>query len=167
MMEAMNQIPMDVVGIRLTGPDDSPVLLLRERDGDRMLPIWIASVDAASIAITLEGNDTLDRPLTHDLLASLVRTVAGDQETGGVFISDLEDGIYRAVLTAGDLSYDIRPSDGVALALRLGWPITCKRQLLDEVGVHAEETSGDEVERFRAFLDSVNADDFEEEPPSP
>lgn len=167
MMDEMNRIPLDVVGIRLTGPEDSPVLLLREHEGDRVLPIWIASVDAAAIAIAMEGNADLDRPLTHDLLATLVSAVAGESGPGGVNITELEDGIYRAVLTAGDNAYDIRPSDGVALALRLGWPITCRRQLLDQVGVSAEESRGDEVERFRAFLESVNADDFEEEPPAP
>lgn len=166
-MDEMNHIPLDVVGIRLTGPEDSPVLLLRERDGDRVLPIWIASVDAAAIAIAMEGHPELDRPLTHDLLATLVSAVADQEGKGGVDITELEDGIYRAVLTAGAHTYDVRPSDGVAVALRLGWPITCRRQLLDQVGVPVEESSGDEVERFRAFLESVNADDFEEEPPAP
>nr|WP_269451961.1 bifunctional nuclease domain-containing protein [Tessaracoccus coleopterorum] len=78
----------------------------------------------------------------------------------------MNDGVYEAELHVGGHIIDARPSDCVAVALRLGWPIQCPRSLMDQVGVEVEAVASDEVEAFRAFLDSVNADDFEDENPS-
>lgn len=155
-------IELDVIGIRLAAPDDSPVLLLREREGSRLLPIWISSVDAAAIALVLEGDDGFSRPLTHDLLAVTLQILAG-QDEGIVRVTSMLDGVFHAVIEAGDTVLDARPSDAVAVALRLGWEIEAPGQLLDEVGVEMDEAGVDEVERFREFLDSVNPDDFEAE----
>lgn len=154
-------IKLDVVGIRLTSPEDSPVLLLRERSGSRLLPIWISSVDAAGIALLLDGEKTFHRPLTHDLLASLLLEVSETEDPGVVKITEMRDGVFHAVMEVGDRAFDTRPSDGVNIALRLGWSIECAEQLMDQVGVEADEGGTDEVERFREFLDSVNPDDFE------
>ena len=154
-------ISLDVMGIRMSTDDASPVLLLKERDGTRLLPIWIASVDAAAIALVLEGSEEFSRPLTHDLVVTLIRKIAGEAPSGQLRITGMEDGIFYAVLETGDEQFDVRPSDGVAVALRLGWSVTCSEELMDQVGVQSEESGGDEVERFREFLDSVNPDDFE------
>ncbi|MDO5083712.1 bifunctional nuclease family protein [Arachnia propionica] len=149
-----------VEGIRMI--DDSPVLLLRERDGDRILPIWIATVDAAAIAVALDG-DVLGRPLTHDLLAQTLDLLAGGRPPV-LTISAVEDGVFLAEITVAGQSLDARPSDLVAVAVRRGWDIECPARLLDEVGVVGEPDSGDEVERFREFLDQVEPDDFSPPP---
>ncbi|AQP52288.1 bifunctional nuclease family protein [Tessaracoccus flavescens] len=155
-------IGLEVVGIRLLTPEDPPVLLLREEDGTRCLPIWIGNQEAAAIASALE-DEVPERPLTHDLLAAVMTLLEPDM--GTVIIVDMEDGVYSAELHAGGHAIDARPSDCVALALRLDWPIQCPRELMDQVGVEVEAASTDEVEAFRAFLDSVNADDFDSDNP--
>ncbi|MDF1488486.1 bifunctional nuclease family protein [Tessaracoccus caeni] len=155
-------IALEVLGIRLSAPEDSPVLLLREEDGSRCLPIWIGNVEAAAIAIVLDQQTEVTRPMTHDLLASLVTLFAEGVE-GQVAITDMRDGVYSAELRMGETVVDARPSDGVALALRLGWEIVCPAALMDRIGVEVDEVPNDEVEQFRAFLDSVSAEDFEAE----
>lgn len=154
-------IGLEVMGIRLVPPEDSPVLLLREEGGTRCLPVWIGHAEAAAIALALE-HEHLERPLTHDLLATVLTMLAADTP-GEVVVDDVEEGIYRARLTFKELELDARLSDGVAVAVRLGWSITCPRRLMDQVGVEVEAAPADEVEAFRAFLDSVNADDFTDE----
>lgn len=137
---------------------DSPVLLLRERDGDRILPIWISSMDAAAIAVALDG-EVLGRPLTHDLLAQTLDLLAAGAPPS-LTISSVEEGIFLGEIQVGGQVLDARPSDIVAVAVRRGWDIECPGKLLDEVGVAAEPDGGDEVERFREFLDHVDPDDF-------
>lgn len=155
-------IGLEVTGIRLLTPEDPPVLLLREEDGTRCLPIWIGNQEAAAIASAIE-DEVPERPLTHDLLATVLALIEPD--VGNVVITGMDEGIYSAELHAGEHVIDARPSDCVAVALRLGWPILCPRSLMDQVGVELEAQATDEVEAFRAFLDSVNADDFEDENP--
>ena len=152
-------IGLDVLGIRLISPEEPPVLLLKEKDGTRSLPVWIGSAEAAAIAGALEDEEPI-KPLTHDLLASVVGLVSDD---GRVEITDILDGIYDATLYVGERAIEARVSDAVALALRLDWPILASQHLMDQVGVEVEAPQADEVEAFRAFLDSVNADDFEVE----
>lgn len=153
---------LEVMGIRVLGGEDAPVLLLGEVDGHQLLPIWIGHVEAAAIALFLSDDNTLDRPLTHDLLADVIEAFAGEA-AGRVIITDMEEGVFHARIRVLDLDIDARPSDAVALALRMDWPIQCPRTLMDQVGVEVDELPTDEVNEFRAFLDSVNADDFTEE----
>ncbi|MFT3886717.1 MAG: bifunctional nuclease family protein [Arachnia sp.] len=155
-------ISLEVIGIRLLSPEDGPVLLLGEEGGTRSLPIWIGSGEAAAIAAALE-DEVPQRPMTHDLLATLAARLG---PAGEVFITGMHEGIYDAILRLGGEEFQIRPSDGVALAVRLGWPVRCPRALMDQVGVEVEGGGTDEVEAFRAFLDSVSAEDFEDEGPS-
>lgn len=155
-------VDLEVLGIRVLGGEDSPVLLLNERGGHRLLPIWIGHVEAAAIALQLTDDQSIERPLTHDLLAEVIHEFAGDA-TGRAIITEMDEGIFKARLRVLDLDVDARPSDAVALALKLGWPVQCPRALMDQVGVEVDELPSDEVDEFRAFLDSVNADDFSEE----
>lgn len=153
-------IRLDVLGIRLISPDEPAVLLLQEQGGTRCLPIWVGNIEAAAIASGMDGPEAA-RPMTHDLLAAVLPLLA--PEAGSVRITGVEEGVYRAELHLGEHTIDARPSDCVAVAVRLGWTIECPAVLMDEVGVEVEATQTDEVEAFRAFLDSVNADDFEDE----
>ena len=145
-----------VVGVQVG--DEGPVLLLRESDGDRMLPIWISAVDAAAIAVALD-EDQFARPLTQDLLAEVLTKLAGDSQPR-LTIKSMEDGVFLAEIAVSDVAFDARPSDVVAVAARRGWKVHCPAELLDEAGISAEVAQADEVERFREFLDQVHPEDF-------
>lgn len=149
-------IELEVMGIRLAAPEDSPVLLLQH--GSKVLPIWISPIDAAAIAVVLDEEPAPARPMTHDLLAAVLETLTA---VGQVVITGLSEGIYTAEIRIDEQTFDCRPSDAIAVALRNNWDIECPETLMDEVGVEVDEPSVDEVTKFRAFLDSVNADDFE------
>ncbi len=156
---------VEVVGVRVEVPSNQPIVLLREREGERYLPIWIGAVEATAIAFAQQGV-VPPRPLTHDLLKDVIE--ATGQSLHAVHITDMKDGVFFATLAFGSgVEVSARPSDSIALALRLGTPILCSDELLDTaaitVGESEEEDGGedDEVERFREFLDHVSPEDFE------
>ena len=146
---------MRVVGIRIERPEGTPVLLLREVDGDRYLPIWIGHMEATAIAMQIEpGSPKPDRPLTHDLFKTVISTFG--RELTQIRIVDLQEGTYFAELVFdGDVHIAARPSDSIALALRTGSPIYAEESVLEEVGLLIPDEQEDEVEKFRQFLDSV------------
>jgi bifunctional DNase/RNase len=141
---------MRVVGVRVELPANQPILLLRESDGDRYLPIWIGSVEATAIALEQQGVKPA-RPLTHDLLKDVLGAL--DRRLEQVRITDLQEGTFYAELVFdGDVRVSARPSDSVALALRVG--------VLSEAGLIIPDEQEDEVEKFREFLDTVSPEDF-------
>jgi bifunctional DNase/RNase len=149
---------MRVVGVRVELPANSPILLLRETDGDRYLPIWIGNAEATAIAIEQQGVRPT-RPLTHDLLKEVIAALG--RELTQVNITDLQEGTYFAELVFdGGIKVSARPSDSVALALRAGVPIHAEESVLAEAGLVIPDEQEDEVEKFREFLDSVSPDDF-------
>lgn len=155
-------IPLEVVGVRVELPSNQPIVLLREQEGSRYLPIWIGANEATAIATALEGV-TPPRPLTHDLMRSVI-DAAGALATQ-VVITEMRDSVFYADL-ALDVSGNViqvssRPSDAIALAVRTGTPIFALPGILDEAGVHfEEEDEEDEVEKFREFLEEVTVEDF-------
>lgn len=151
---------LDVLGVRVEMPTNSPIVLLREREGQRFVPIWIGAPEATAIAYAQQGVEP-PRPLTHDLMVTLV-DVLGHQ-LDHVLITSMEDGIFYAelVMDGGKHEISARPSDAIALALRAAVPIMASDELLEEVGVTMAVDDEDEVERFREFIDNVSAEDFE------
>ncbi|MFC2685661.1 bifunctional nuclease family protein [Arachnia propionica] len=149
-------VELCVVGIQVG--DEGPVLLLRENDGERLLPVWISAVDAAAIAVALE-QEQFARPLTQDLLAEAFAQLAGESQPQ-LTIRSMEDGVFYAEIVVDGVTFDARPSDVVAVAIRRGWPVHCPAELLDEVGISDEIAHVDEVEKFREFLDQVQPEDF-------
>jgi bifunctional DNase/RNase len=149
---------MDVVGVRVEMPSNQPIVLLREVDGERYLPIWIGAVEATAIAFAQQGVVPA-RPLTHDLLRDVVGALGA--RLAEVRITELTDGVFFAVLAFdGGVEVSARPSDAIALALRTGTPIYGAEQVLEEAGIAVPDEQEDEVEKFRAFLDEVSPDDF-------
>ena len=152
---------MDVVGVRVEMPSSQPIVLLKEIDGKRFLPIWIGAVEATAIAFAQQGVEP-PRPLTHDLLKNVI-AATGNTVTE-VHLTGIRDGIFYAELIfANGLEISARPSDAIALALRTGSPIYGAQSLLAEAGIEmnegGEEDEG-EVERFREFLDQIDPEDF-------
>lgn len=150
---------LDVLGVRVEMPTNQPIVLLREREGDRYLPIWVGAAEAAAIAYAQQGVIP-PRPLTHDLLASVINAL-GRQLTE-VRIVELKDSVFHAELVLDNgVRVNSRTSDGIALALRANAPIRAVEELMDEAGIAVTEDEDDEVERFREFLDQVSAEDFD------
>lgn len=145
--QAMVEMKVQGIGVDTA---NRPVVLLRETAGTRQLPIWIGPMEAVAIADHLRGNRP-PRPMTHDLLCSLVTQVGCSIEM--LRISDLKESVYYAQLyvkTARDTqAVDCRPSDGIAVALRAEVPITMPDELLDrirsehEIVVEETDTGGD------------------------
>ncbi len=150
---------LSVVGVRVELPSQQPIVLLKEVDGERYLPIWIGAVEAAAIAFAQQGV-VPPRPLTHDLMKDLIRAL--DVELSEVRITEVKDGVFFATLVlASGAEVSARPSDSIALALRTGTRIVCAESVLEEAGLAVPAEQEDEVERFREFLDHVSPDDFE------
>ena len=149
---------LSVVGVRVELPTNQPIVLLREVDGDRYLPIWIGAVEATAIAYEQQGVKPA-RPLTHDLMRDMLAALKAPLHA--VEIVEMRDNIFYAELVIGDnVRVSARPSDSIALALRVGAPIRCADQVLTEAAIVIPDEQEDEVEKFREFLDQVRPEDF-------
>jgi bifunctional DNase/RNase len=155
-------VPVELVGVRIELPSNQPIVLLKEVEGTRYLPIWIGAAEATAIAFALEGVEP-QRPLTHDLLKLSLEAL--DARVQRVVVTEMRDGIYFADLVlsrdGAEITVSSRPSDAIALAARTAAPIFVAPAVLDESGVEIrDEEEEDEVARFRNFLDSVKPEDF-------
>lgn len=159
-------IPVEVVGVRVEMPSNQPIVLLKEVEGARFLPIWVGAVEATAIAFA-QQEVLPPRPLTHDLMKELLEKLNGTLLA--VHLTELRDGVFYADLilkgsNQQEITVSARPSDAIALALRTKSAILATEELLAEAGIEIpEETSSEaneEVERFREFLDQINPEDF-------
>jgi bifunctional DNase/RNase len=159
---------MDLVGVRIELPSNQPIVLLRERDGTRYLPIWIGAIEATAIAYALEGVDH-QRPLTHDLFKDSILALGNEVER--VVVTELRDNIFFADLVFKrddeEVHVSARPSDAIALAARTEAPLFADAQVLEDAGIEIEEEpEEEEIERFREFLEDVSPTDFGAPPTS-
>jgi bifunctional DNase/RNase len=155
-------IEMNLAGVRIELPMNQPIVLLREVDGERFLPIWIGQAEAAAIALALQGVVT-PRPMTHDLMKNMLEEMA--VQVQNIVITELREGTFYAIinLQRNGTSFEIssRPSDAIALAVRLGCKIYANEDVLAEASILIpSEDQEEEVEKFREFLDNVNPEDF-------
>ena len=157
-------ISMEVIGVRVEMPSNQPIVLLKEIDGTRFLPIWVGAVEATAIAFAQQGVEP-PRPLTHDLMKNIVELF--DATLIAVHVTEIKDGTFYATLNLRDskgepLSISARPSDAIALAVRSHSNILATQELLDEIGIEIPQGEGEnqEVEKFREFLDQINPEDF-------
>jgi bifunctional DNase/RNase len=157
-------IPMEVVGVRVEMPSNQPIVLLKEIDGSRFVPLWVGAVEATAIAFAQQGVEP-PRPLTHDLMNNLLDLL--DATLTAVHLTEIKDGIFFATMlvrdsSGGQLTLSARPSDAIALAVRSHSNILATQELLDEVGIQIPQGDGEnqEVEKFREFLDQINPEDF-------
>ncbi|MSO16409.1 MAG: bifunctional nuclease family protein [Candidatus Planktophila sp.] len=163
-------IPVEVVGVRIEMPSNQPIVLLKEIEGSRFLPIWVGAVEATSIAFAQQGL-AAPRPLTHDLIRDVLERV--DITLASVHITAIVDGVFFAELNLrndqGVLpALSARPSDAIAIALRTKSNILVDNDLFDQVGIDIPEqvasevsAAGDqELEAFREFLEQINPEDF-------
>ena len=154
-------IEMSLVGVRVELPTNQPIVLLREREGERFLPIWIGAMEATAIAFALQGIVTA-RPMTHDLLKNVLEDLSVQVQR--IVITELKDGTFYAVIQMQQdgRSYEVssRPSDAIALAVRVSVPIFAHEDVLTEASIVIRDDEEQEVEKFREFLENVNPEDF-------
>ena len=155
---------LTVVEVRLDEEQGSPVLIMKEAEGERQLAIWMSAAGAAGILGALQEPDP-DHPSSHELMLALIAGLDG--EVSVAHIVGHQNGVFYAELIVDGRPVNAHPSDAIAVALRAGVPIKIAEAVLDAVGVvpvpavdEAEPEGDDQVEQFRQFLDSVNPDDF-------
>lgn len=155
-------VDLEVVGVRVEMPSNNPIVLLREPESGRYLPIWVGAVEATAIAYAQQGI-VPPRPLTHDLLRDILAALG--VVLTEVRITALTDGVFYALLVfSNGVEVSARPSDAIALALRVQAPIRGADEVLEAAGIDLpddeEPPEEDQVEKFREFLDQVSPEDF-------
>lgn len=157
-------VRMRVSHLGLDRNSNTPVVVLKEEEGERTLPIWIGSSEANAIALELQGVKP-ERPLTHDLMKLLVTGLGG--ELRRVVISGLRENTYVAELLiyrGGEVfEVDARPSDSIALALRMHAPIYSNEDLLERSASGAEPPApepGSDPEALKKFLSKLDPEDL-------
>jgi bifunctional DNase/RNase len=163
-------IEVNVGGLAYDDKTKSHVVILREINGNRVLPIWIGPAEASAIAMEIAGKK-FQRPLTHDLMATIVKGLKAT--VSKIIISDLRDNTFYANVVLERekdneiVNVDARPSDSIALALRTHSPIYLSETLLEgakEIGLlkkeEKEKTEEERAEELRKFLEDLDPEDF-------
>jgi len=166
-------VEMTIDSIRVSLMNYQRVVILREKGANRYLPIWIGPAEADAIAVKLQ-NVELSRPLTHDLLQSVITTLGASVDY--IVVSGLKDDTFYANLALSidgvKLDIDSRPSDALALAVRVGAPIYAEESVLEKAGILLEEEMGkrvsedklneQELKGLSAYKDFINTLDLED-----
>ena len=161
-------VEMKVRGLALDPLSNMPIIILRDEEDKRSLPIWVGIFEANAIALELEKIST-PRPLTHDLIKSILETL--EAKVLKVVVTDLKENTFFAVLhlQLGETEYtvDSRPSDAIALALRVAAPIYVdeevvrKAKTLDVATKEGEPVKADDPDRVKEWLGKIKPEDFE------
>jgi len=175
-------IEMTIDSIRVSLMNYQRVVMLKEKDADRYLPIWIGPAEADAIAVKLQGV-TVPRPLTHDLLRTVINTLGAT--INSIIVSDLKNDTFYAKIIfdvdGGQVEIDSRPSDALALAVRAEVPIYAEETVLDKSSIildqetgkpvlqkegkdeaNGEKVSEEELKKMSAFYDFINTLDLED-----
>jgi len=163
----MIQVVIDSIRVSLMSPHR--VILLKEIDSERQLPIWIGPFETDAIVVELQNVETA-RPLTHDLLISVIEELGG--VVSHVLVNELKEDYFTARVFIDQngklIDIDARPSDAIALAVRAKVPIFVAKEVLDEAGVLPEEEiisidddqiPEDKLDAFADFMDTLDLDD--------
>jgi len=155
------QIEMTIKGLMVDPITNTPIVILRDQDGQRVLPIWVGIFEANAIALQIE-NVTTPRPMTHDLLRNVISDLKASVDR--IVVCDLQDNTYYALIyltrNGETMAIDARPSDAIALALRTRAPIYVEETVIDHaktVDFAAEKPDSD---RLHKWLESLDPDDL-------
>jgi bifunctional DNase/RNase len=155
------EIEMTIKGLMIDPITNMPIIILRDSDGQRMLPIWVGVFEANAIALQLESVQT-PRPMTHDLMKNLLEELGGAIER--VVVCDLRENTFYATIhlrtSQRTISIDARPSDAIALALRTQSPILVEEAVID--GARSAESSKEsaDVGRLRKWLEGLTEEEL-------
>ena len=154
-------IEVDVINVAIDVQSKMPVIVLKEKQGEKTLPIWIGLFEAQSIALAME-NIKPPRPLTHDLAKSLIEKLKGKVDK--VVIDDLRHNTFYAKIVirqnGENIRVDSRPSDAIALALRLKVPIFIEEGVLNKVALGQSPIDDKEIKEFQKKLKGLKPEDF-------
>jgi bifunctional DNase/RNase len=157
-------LEMSIDSIRVSMMNYQRVVILKEKDTDRYLPIWIGPAEADAIAVKLQ-DIAVPRPLTHDLLRSVIKELSGD--VSRIHISDLQNDTFYAriiiSINGKEMEVDSRPSDAIALAVRAQVPIYAEEQVLEKAGVQLDQETGKPIAQEQTDEDGEPAEVSEEE----
>ena len=155
---------VQIYGVSFDMVGKQPIVLLKTIDDNRYLPIWIGHPEAAAILMKLQGADT-PRPMTHDLIVDMLDQVETKVER--ISVNELRDNTFFATITLSvsgtEIEIDSRPSDALALAVRVQAPIFVAEDVIEESSIEFDQGIEDNeqvVEKFKDFLDDVSPEDF-------
>jgi bifunctional DNase/RNase len=157
-------VKMEIYGVSFDLVGKTPIVLLKTVEGNKFLPIWIGHPEAAAILVKMQEAPA-PRPMTHDLTADIVQQLGG--EVIAITVTELRDSTFYARITlrqnGDEIEIDSRPSDAIAIAIRVDAPIFAADEVIEESGVEfeGEEVSEEEmVDQFRQFLETVSPEEF-------
>ena len=165
-MSDKEMLEVKVVHLGLDRSSNTPVVILQEKDGERVLPIWIGPSEASAIAMELAGVK-FSRPLTHDLVKQVILGLGGT--VSRVSITRVKENTYYAEMEIHQddnvVRVDARPSDSIAVALKLGAPIYTQEELLgvtsiDLVDTAPGDTSSLDADSLKSYLEKLDPEDF-------
>ena len=155
------QIEMIIKGLMVDPITNAPIIVLRDKEGGRVLPIWVGLAEANAIALQLE-NVCTPRPMTHDLLRNVIQDLKA--RISKVVVSDLKENTFYALIhleVGGEpLAVDARPSDAIALALRARAPIFVEDRVIDTAKTTDFTPDKGDTERLQKWLESLDPDDM-------
>jgi bifunctional DNase/RNase len=154
------QIEMTIKGLMIDPLTSTRIVVLQDREGQRVLPIWVGLCEANAIAVQIE-NSTMPRPMTHDLLKNVIEDLHGQVER--IVVSDLKENTFFALIhlrVQGEpVAVDARPSDAIALALRTRSPIFVEDHVIEHAR-QVEPSQDSETERLQKWLESLDPEDL-------
>jgi len=152
---------MVVKGLMLDPTSNVPIVILRDEEGSEYLPIWIGVFEANAIALKLEGVEP-PRPMTHDLMVSLIASLKA--QVVRIVICDLQESTFHARVVlqsrSGEIEVDARPSDAIALALRVEAPIFVNEQVFRKAKTADSGDPSSDEERLKKWFEEVDPDDL-------
>jgi uncharacterized protein len=155
------QIEMTIKGLMVDPITNMPIIILRDKDGQRVLPIWVGVFEANAIALQIE-NVTTPRPMTHDLLKNVIADLRARIDK--IVVSDLKENTFFALIylsVNGEvMAVDARPSDAIALALRARAPIFVEEKVIDHAKTVDLAPEKGDAERLQKWLESLDPDDM-------
>jgi bifunctional DNase/RNase len=155
------KISVEVSSIRLEEETETPIMLLQKPNTNQVLPIWIGTIEAVSIAYAQEGF-VHPRPQTHDLLLNILESL--NAKILEVSITDIHDKTYFAEIKLstheGELTLSSRPSDAIALALRSSAEIFVENSVFNDNFIEIYDENNVDIEEFSQFIDNVSPEDF-------
>ena len=155
------QIEMSIKGLMVDPTTNMPIVILRDKDGQKVLPIWVGIFEANAIALQIENIPT-PRPMTHDLLRNVIQDLKAQVQK--IVVCDLQENTFYALiylsLNGDTVAIDARPSDAIALALRARAPIFVEDTVIDHAKTFDPAPEKNDADRLHRWLESLDPEDL-------